>query len=384
MKRCFRCIVAVCLLSGIASPVFSVTPEPTAEQLQRLRGLDPEQRAAFDRMMEGKEPAAVKERRLEEPVLVTPLAVPDSRMGRQPTEDGREVDEAREAELTHFGYDLFSGAPTTFAPATDIPISADYVIGPGDTVQVQLFGKENAEYSLVVTREGNLQFPEIGPVAVAGLTFQEMKTALKARIDEQMIGVKVTISMGELRSIRVFVLGDANRPGSYTVSALSTMTNALFVSGGIKTIGSLRNIQLKRRGKVVTRLDLYDLLLHGDTSGDNRLQPGDVIFIPPAGSTVGVAGEVRRPAIYELRNERVVEQVLKLAGGLLPTAYPQATQIERINVRGERTLVDIDTKEATGRKARVQGGDVLRVHSILEKMEDIVLLSGHVQRPGGY
>lgn len=384
MMRCLRRIVAVCLLCGIVSPVFSVTPEPTAEQLQRFRELDPEQRAAFGRVMERKEPATVQERRLEEPVLVTPLAVPDRRQGQQPGEDGREDDETREAALIQFGYDLFSGAPTTFAPATDIPISADYVIGPGDTVQVQLFGKENAEYSLVVTREGNLQFPEIGPVSVAGLTFQEMKTALKARIDEQMIGVKVTISMGELRSIRVFVLGDANRPGSYTVSALSTMTNALFVSGGIKTIGSLRNIQLKRRGKVMTRLDLYDLLLHGDTSGDMRLQPGDVIFIPPAGSTVGVAGEVRRPAIYELRNERAVEQVLKLAGGLLPTAYPQATQIERINARGERTLVDIDTKEATGRQARVQGGDVLRVHSILEKMEDIVLLSGHVQRPGGY
>jgi len=131
-------------------------------------------------------------------------------------------------------------------------------------------------------------------------------------------------------------------------------------------------------------MDLYDLLLLGDTSGDVRLQPGDVIFVPPVGSSVGVAGEVRRPAIYELRNERSVEQILSLAGGLLATAYPQASQIERISKHGERTLIDLDFSQKAGLRAPVQTGDVLRVYSILEKMEDIVLLSGHVQRPGGY
>ena len=289
-----------------------------------------------------------------------------------------------ETPLERFGYDLFAGVPTTFAPATDIPMDADYIVGPGDTVQIQLFGKESAQYDLVITREGILQFPEIGPVSVAGLTFHEMKQALRARIEEQMIGEKVNITMGRLRSIRVFILGDVNQPGSYTVSALSTMTNALFVGGGIKPIGSLRKIQLKRRGKLVARMDLYDLLLHGDTSGDVRLQPGDVIFVPPVGSSVGVAGEVRRPAIYELRTERSVEQMLSLAGGLLPTAYPQASQIERISKRGERTLIDLDIGQKAGLRAPLQAGDMLRVYSILEKMEDIVLLSGHVQRPGGY
>ena len=318
--------------------------------------------------------------------------IADDRVGpmeRAETQRDRgEVEKAQAAEvetpLERFGYDLFAGVPTTFAPATDIPMDADYIVGPGDTVQIQLFGKEPAQYDLVITREGILQFPGIGPVSVAGLTFHEMKQVLKARIEEQMIGEKANITMGRLRSIRVFILGDVNQPGSYTVSALSTMTNALFVSGGIKPIGSLRNIQLKRRGKLVARMDLYDLLLRGDTSGDVRLQPGDVIFVPPAGSSVGMAGEVRRPAIYELRKESSVEQMLSLAGGLLPTAYPQASQIERISKRGERTLIDVDISQKAGLRARVQGGDVLRVYSILEKMEDIVLLSGHVQRPGGY
>ncbi|NHZ69957.1 MAG: ATPase, partial [Thermotogales bacterium] len=195
---------------------------------------------------------------------------------------------------------------------------------------------------------------------------------------------KVIITLGKLRSIRVFILGDVKQPGSYTVSALSTMTNALFVGGGVKPIGSLRKIQLKRRGKVVARLDLYDLLLHGDTTHDARLQPGDVIFVPPVGATLGVAGEIRRPAIYELRKERSVGQVLTLAGGLLPTAYPQASRIERINKHGDRTLIDLDAGKKAGLQTAVQDGDVLRIFSVLEKMENIVLLSGHVQRPGGY
>jgi len=141
---------------------------------------------------------------------------------------------------------------------------------------------------------------------------------------------------------------------------------------------------LKRRGKVVTHLDLYDLLLHGDTGNDVRLQPGDVIFVPPLKRTVGVAGEVRRPAIYELKRERTIQQLLELSGGLLPTAYPQASQIDRINARGERTLVDVDLSDKSVLATHVQAGDTLNVFSILEKMEDIVLLSGHVNRPGGY
>ena len=399
MRRWLEWLFAGWLVAMAVSPLQAQTPdELTAEQQQQLKQLGSEQRKELLRVLGRKQQTDIEERAPEEPVLVTPLAPSDERpdaQGEPDTEKEKEQaasgkqDKARRAgaeerELRPFGYDLFAGAPTTFAPATDIPISADYVVGPGDTVRVQLYGKQPAEYSLVVTREGTLQFPEIGPITVAGLTFPEMKRVIEAHIEEQMIGRKVTITMGALRSIRVFILGDANRPGSYTVSALSTMTNALFVSGGIKTIGSLRDIQLKRGGKVIARLDLYDLLLRGDTSGDARLQPGDVIFVPPVGASVGVAGEVRRPAVYELRDERTVEQVVALAGGLLPTAYPQASQIERINARGERTLVDLDISTREGLRARMSQGDLLRVYSVLEKMEDIVLLTGHVQRPGGY
>ena len=199
-----------------------------------------------------------------------------------------------------------------------------------------------------------------------------------------MIGVKASITMGRLRSIRVFILGDAHRPGSYTVSSLSTMTNALLVSGGVSSIGSLRNVQLKRNGRLVGSLDLYDLLLRGDTSGDARLQPGDVIFIPPVGPTVGVDGQVRRPAIYEIRMEKSVGEIIELAGGLLPSAYPQASQIERINEDRERTMINIDLSDSTKLAELVLADDILRIYSVLEKKEDVVFLDGHVYRDGTF
>jgi polysaccharide biosynthesis/export protein len=209
-----------------------------------------------------------------------------------------------EAALKPFGYDLFEGVPSTFAPVSDIQVPSDYIVGPGDKLEIQLYGNEPVGYSLTVERDGRINFPKLGPVNLTGLTFENARTAIEQRVAKQLIGSRVSVTMGDLRSIRVFVLGEANKPGSYTVSGLSTMTNALFVSGGVKKIGSLRNIQLKRNGKLITVLDLYDLLLHGDTSGDRQLLPGDVIFIPPIGPIVSVDGAVRRPAIYEIKGEK--------------------------------------------------------------------------------
>lgn len=284
--------------------------------------------------------------------------------------------------LRPFGYDLFAGTPTTFAPATDIPVPTDYVIGPGDTVQIQLFGKENAQYDLVVGRDGTLSFPGLGPVPVAGMKFDELRVQLNQRVATQMIGMRANITLGALRSIRVFVLGEAERPGSYTVSALSTLTNALFVSGGIKTVGSLRKVQLKRAGETIATLDLYDLLLRGDTRNDVRLQPGDVIFVPPIGKIVGIAGAVRRPAIYELTGERTVADALALAGGLDPAAYAGGAQLERIDARQERRLIDIDLRTSASGTLELTSGDTLRVPRVLDQQESTVTLSGHVLRPG--
>jgi protein involved in polysaccharide export with SLBB domain len=283
--------------------------------------------------------------------------------------------------LRPFGYDLFAGAPTTFAPATDVPVPADYVLGPGDTLQVQLLGKQPATYELVVTRDGMIEFPQLGPIAVAGLRFPEAQALIDERVTNQLIGVRSSVSMGPLRSIRVFVLGDAERPGSYTVSGLSTITNALFVSGGVKTIGSLRKIELKRAGKTVRRLDLYDLLLRGDTRADERLQPGDVIFIPAIGPTVAVAGEVNRPAIYELTGPTSAADVIAIAGGLTPRADSQLATAERIGANGIRTDVNLDLR-GTGATSRIESGDLIRVPSIRPTYTDSVWIRGHAYRTG--
>lgn len=284
--------------------------------------------------------------------------------------------------LKPFGYDLFAGVPSTFAPATDVPVPAEYVVGPGDTLQIQLIGSVKGRYALVVGRDGNINIPDLEPIPVAGLRFEQVRERLEAVVREQMIGTQVSVSMGELRSIRVFVLGDAEVPGSYTVSGLSTITNALFVSGGVKEIGSLRNIQLKRGGRTVRTLDLYDLLLRGDTSGDARLLPGDVIFVPPVGATVGLAGEVRRPAIYELKNETTVAQLLELGGGLLPQADPTLATLERVDDSHRRVTIDVNLAQPSGRNLALRSGDTLRVPSIRPILEDSVVISGHVHRPG--
>ncbi len=290
----------------------------------------------------------------------------------------------QEIKLQPFGYDLFAGVPTTFAPATDIPVPAEYRLGPGDTLEIQLFGKENRQYSLVVTREGIINFPNIGPVNVMGVNFQDMKQSILDRVAEQLIGTSASVTMGPLRSIRVFVLGEARRPGSYTVSGLSSITNALFVSGGIKEIGSLRNVQLKRDGQTISTLDMYDLLLKGDTSADVRLESGDVIFIPPVGKTVGVGGFVQRPAIYELKNEKTAEDVIKLAGGMRPSAFPGGARIERIDATRNRSFKSVDLTASMGLQTQLEGGDVLLIPPVQKEFSRGVQLLGHVLRPGAY
>jgi polysaccharide export outer membrane protein len=286
-----------------------------------------------------------------------------------------------EPPLKPFGHDMFGDTLQTFTPNTGIPAPVDYVVGPGDKLDVQLFGNTKGQYTLVVNPDGNINFPALGPVAVSGLRFEDLRAQIEARVADQMIGTQVSISLADLRSIRVFVLGDAARPGSYTVSGYATITHALFAAGGVKPIGSLRNIQLRRNGQLVRTLDLYDMLLRGDTSGDLRLQHGDVVFVPPVGMTVALSGEVRRPAIYELKGEATVEQLLQLGGGLTPEADPTIARLERIDERYERTMVNVDLSGAQGRALRLRVGDALRVERVRPTYENAIQVEGHVLRP---
>ena len=385
------------LLAFASLHVQSISPSPA--QIEQFKQLPAAQQQALAKQYGISLPSAgTKNTQIQfsEPVKAQKPSPPNKKPNNsdiestaKKTTDNINLVEARNSKevktpLTMFGYDLFNQNPDNFTPATDIPIPNSYIMGPGDNIVVQLYGKENANHVLTVSREGDIQFPNIGPISVAGLTFSELKATLNQTVEKQMIGVKASITMGSLRSIRVFILGEANNPGSYTVSSLSNITNALLVSGGVSKIGSLRNIQLKRQGDIVTELDLYDLLLNGDTKNDVRLLPGDVIFIPPIGKTVGINGEVRRSAIYEIKHEKNIQNIVDLAGGFLPTAYPQSSRIERINQLGRRTLLDVDLLTQKGKNTTLRDADVIQIFPVLDTMEDVVLVEGHLERPGGF
>ncbi|KAA8981921.1 SLBB domain-containing protein [Halospina sp. K52047b] len=324
----------------------------------------------------------------DEPVVRRVNREPGSSNGPGRETDDRNGDDSEssegDGELEPYGYELFEGAPSTFAPVTEIPMPSDYTIAPGDVVSLQLYGKKNGQFELPVKRNGNIDIPEIGPHNVAGLSFSELQSNLKNLISERYIGVQASVSMGELRSMRIFVLGEARTPGAYTVSSLSTITNALFVSGGVKESGSLRTIKHKRDGEVVGELDLYDLLLNGNTEDDARLKPGDVIFIPPVGPRVGVSGEVYRPALYELDGESSVQGVIDLAGGLTPQAYPQITRIERTNENFLRVITEANLTKAKGRQKTVEPGDRIDVASISDITGQYVEVKGAATRTGRF
>ena len=286
--------------------------------------------------------------------------------------------------LKPFGYDLFGKkAPSTFAPFSNVPLPSDYIVGAGDEIDVQLYGNQNRSLKLTVSRDGHVNLPDIGPVNVSGQRFTDVKAALEARIEHQLIGVHASISMGDTRAIRVFVLGEAKRPGSYTVSGLATVTSALYAAGGVKTVGSLRNVQLKRDGELVRRLDLYDLLIRGDTKDDAKLLQGDVIFIPPVGATVGIDGEVRRPAIYELRGESTVAELIQLAGGLTPEADRTTVTLTRIAENQHREVLSVDVAAFT-RAQTLRNGDLVQVAHLRPTLDSGILVQGHVYSPQAF
>lgn len=286
-------------------------------------------------------------------------------------------------EVKPFGYDLFAGEPTSFMPSENAAVPDTYLIGRGDTLNINFYGKESESYEVVVDREGRISIPNLSPVQVAGLTFAEVKELIKAKVEQEVIGIKAFVSVGKLRSIRVLVLGEAYKPGSYSVSSLTTVSHALFVSGGVSDIASLRNIQVKRAGKVVANFDLYDLLINGDSSNDIILKPGDVVFIPSVGSQVAVEGLVKRPAIFELKKGETAAQLLKMAGGLKPQAYAKKAIVERFNNNNMKEVLSIDFS-SNQINYTPRDGDRIRFNPVSFQYQNSISLIGAVARPGHY
>lgn len=376
IKHLLSAFVLICSFSTLAFA-------PTAAQLEQFQKLPKSQQQALAKQygvdissLEGAGNASGKNNEQDKPTV-----------GERNTADEQAfTDEERfkpeDNTVKPFGYDLFAGEPTTFMPNENAAVPDTYLVGRGDQLLINFYGKESASYEVIVDREGRINIPDLSPVQVAGLTFAEVKELIKVKVEQEIIGVKAFVSLGKLRSIRILVLGEAYKPGSYSVSSLTTVSHALFVSGGVSDIASLRNIQVKRGGKVVTNFDLYDLLIRGDSSNDIILKPGDVVFIPSVGEQVTVDGLVKRPAIFELKKGETAEQLLKMAGGIKPNAYAKSVIVERFNNQHKEVLSVDFSKEQVNYIPK--DGDRIRFSAIGEQYQTSISLIGAVVRPGNY
>ena len=291
-----------------------------------------------------------------------------------PTEFQRLVTASTGSLLPIFGADLFNNVPSTFAPVDDVPVAPDYVVGPGDTLRIEVYGQVNQQGSFGVDRSGDIAYPDVGTIHVAGVRYADLPAVLRGELGRVYRNFQLNVTLGQLRSIQVFVTGYARRPGSYTVSSLSTLLNAIFASGGPLPQGSLRNIELIRGSTTLTHFDLYDLLLHGDKSKDLKLEPGDVIFIPAVGPQVAIAGSVNNPAIYEIQKSTTVTEGVMLAGGRTSVALGALIRLDRIFQHTMRSITDVDL--AKGQNPTLEEGDIVTVATILDRYKDAVTLAG--------
>jgi polysaccharide biosynthesis/export protein len=316
------------------------------------------------------------------PKVAQPAAMNSTRAGEL-TDFQQMVVSSLGKTLPIYGLSLFENVPTTFAPVDRVPVTANYVIGPGDELLIRAWGQIDLDVHTRVDRNGSIFLPKVGNLNVAGLKYAQMEEFLKSHIGRIYQNFDVNVTMGELRSIDVFVVGQARRPGRYTVSSLSTLANAIFASGGPSPTGSMRHIQLKRGSTVVTDFDLYDLLLNGDKSKDVLLQPEDVIYVAPVGPQVATGGQVNVPAIYELKGETDLAEALRLAGGLSTTASGGKVFVEHIKDRQVHVVEQVSL-DAAGLAHPIKDGDVVNVTLVSPRFENSVTLRGNVAQPGRY
>ena len=274
----------------------------------------------------------------------------------------------------------------------DLPVGPDYVIGPGDSLSIDLWGGVSQRFVRVVDREGRVSLPEVGPLLVSGRNLADVQQAVQQVLRTEYRDISADVSLSRLRTVRVYVVGDVAEPGAYDISSLSTPLNALFAAGGVTPRGSLRALRHYRGKQLVEEVDAYDLLLHGVRSDMRRLENGDTLLVPPLGPQVTVDGMVRRPAIYELRGESSLADVLELAGGILPTATLRHIEVQRVEAHEKRAMLTLDLSPAgdadSGKKQldafKINDGDEVHIFPIAPYNEDAIYIQGHVLRPGKY
>jgi len=300
---------------------------------------------------------------------------------------------ARQKPTERFGLDIFRNtANDPEAIPMDLPVGPDYVVGPGDSLEIDLWGGVSQRFYRVVDREGRVSLPEAGPLLVSGRNLGDVQQAVQQVLRTEYRDVSADVSLAKLRTVRVYVVGDVSQPGAYDISSLSTPLNALFAAGGVTPQGSLRALKHYRGKQLVEEVDAYDLLLHGVRADMHRLENGDTLLVPSLGPQVTVEGMVRRPAIYELHGETSLADVLDLAGGILPTATLRHVEVQRVEAHEKRTMLTLDLSSTgdpdSAKKQmeafKVSDGDEVHIFPIAPYNEDAIYIQGHVLRPGRY
>jgi protein involved in polysaccharide export with SLBB domain len=285
--------------------------------------------------------------------------------------------------LPIFGANLFRRVPSTFAPVDLAPVPPDFVVGPGDELRIRVWGQLSFQANVRVDRSGDIYLPQVGPVHVASVPFSELDGHLRSAVGRVFHNFDLTVDLGQIRSIQIYLAGEARTPGVYTVSSLSTLADALFVGGGPNTQGSLRNIELRRGNQTVAHFDLYDLLVRGNKATDAKLLPGDVIFIPPVGPQIAMTGSVKSPAIYEVLSGEPLSGALSDAGGVSAVASAARISVERIQDHSERQAMEI-AYDKDGLATALADGDIVRVFSIVPRYGKTVILRGNIANPGRF
>ena len=375
------------MVSLISLPALGVSPTPI--QIQQLKSMSPSQQRQLASQLGIAVPTMTGGTQSDSGSVVSSDIFNEPRERNEwESKSQTEVDanplkgavHERFGDLRPYGYSLFASEPTTFAPVGAIPAPEKYVIGPGDRFRVIFFGKESGDYLVPVERDGTIAVPDLDRFNVQGMSFEAVRQLLANRVQERKLGVSVSVTLDELRSIQIFVLGDVAQPGSFAVSSFSTVINALFVAGGVTNQGSLRNIELKRNGQVVARLDLYRLLLSGDISEDLRVQQGDVVFVPAVGTQVAIRGEVKRPAVFEIKPGETLQSIVSFASGFSGFAYER-------EIRVRRTLAGLDRISRSLKSDELAdivplGGDLIDVLPVNIEPTNTIELAGLFSRPG--
>ena len=373
--------VLLAFLAFAGSAQAAAMPAVSPEMIAQLKSMPKDQQVALARQygvdLESFSDSVEPSAGLAQPGQVLEQTVaPQPPIEKPPTEV--------ELKYERFGEDLFNREVSTFAVTDDALVPNDYRLGPGDEVRIMLYGKDNNEYLLEIDRNGEILLPRVGALVVAGLRFEDARAFIQQRVKNNLVGVEANISLGRMRAISVFMAGEVQVPGAYSVSALSTVSQVLFVSGGVTNIGTLRNIQVKRGDATIATFDTYDLLLRGDAGQDVRLQSGDVVFVPPYERLAIIEGEVKRPMAYELLGQETAAQLVFMAGGFTRDAYPAAavllrkSQGQNLAVVKNINLLDIEQSVA------LVDGDRLRVPQAADTYENAITIKGAAVRPGIY